>query len=502
LHQFPLRRFIVSLYVRTMKILGRRSRFLAAALACFNVIFSVFPRPLLFVLLLLPIMMGGKRLRLKIANGLFQIDYPSEAMEYLRRSSGKGELSRDEQLFLAMCLFLGLGRFREAMSHYAKLNEIRLAEAVDLGLGKCPFRILDNSWVRYFGDTATLDYVIKLGILEGRARDDTILYLAPKSSVANRALVEQIANYLRLVEDPADLPFDVSAIPTLRFDYLAPRLHDGSSAYVWEIAGKTYERWHQERRGPLLTIAPEIEARGWAVLHSVGVPKGAWFVALHVRESRWGGRRAGLRSILNADIASYLPAIAEITRRGGWVVRMGDPDMSPLPALAKVVDYCHSDLYADWMDVFIVACCRFMLGTSSGPAYIPALYGVPSVLTNWWPPAARPWHASDIFVPKMPRRSTDGRYLTLSETLREPFSWCHSRRYLADRHGVHIEDSDPDIIRGAVKEMLERLEGDSSQDVKTTQLRARADGIYELHNVVGMGQLARDFVRRYHDLLV
>ena len=67
-------------------------------------------------------------------------------------------------------------------------------------------------------------------------------------------------------------------------------------------------------------------ARGWALLEKAGVPRGAWFVALHVRDIRWRGTTAGLQAIRNADTASYLPAIDEIAQRGGFVIRMGDAD--------------------------------------------------------------------------------------------------------------------------------------------------------------------------------
>jgi hypothetical protein len=36
----------------------------------------------------------------------------------------------------------------------------------------------------------------------------------------------------------------------------------------------------------------------------------------------------------------------------------------------------------------------------SRKAFVPPLYGVPAVLTNWWPPGMRPWHASDILHPE------------------------------------------------------------------------------------------------------
>ena len=160
---------------------------------------------------------------------------------------------------------------------------------------------------------------------------------------------------------------------------------------------------------------------------------------------------------------------------GGWVIRMGDPSMVALPSMPNVLDYCHSDLRSDWMDVFIAAHCRFMIGTSSGPAYVPPLYGVPSVLTNWWPPAQRPWHPSDIFIPKMMRRMVDGRLLTLSETLREPFSYCHSLNYLGQVENIRVEDNDPEVIRAAVLEMFDRLEGGAAQasDVEDAQAARR-----------------------------
>lgn len=443
---------------------------------------------------------SGKASCIDTGYHLFQRDRPTEAWQWFERALRVGRPTTDDNLLGAICLYHGLGRFRDAMSLLSRANERNIADMERLNLVNKRFRVLDGFWARHIGDTAILDYVIKLGILEGRGRDETILYLPPGSPIANRFLLQQIAVHLRLVEDPADFPFDVSAMPALRYDPMAPRMPDGTAVYIWEIAGKTYKRWQQEGRGPLLSLPSETKARSWEALHRAGVPPGAWFVAMHVREGKWYGRNEGPRAILNADITTYLPTIAEITRRGGWVLRMGDAGMRPLPALPNVIDYCHSELCADWMDVFIASQCRFMLGTSSGPAYIPPLYGVPSVLTNWWPPAQRPWHASDIFIPKLIRMS-DGRYLTLSETLAEPFSYCHSRRYLADHEGVQVEDNDPEMIRAAVEEMLARLDGNVNDSTEVSDLRLRADQIYVAHGAPGMSQLARAFLQRHKGMI-
>jgi putative glycosyltransferase (TIGR04372 family) len=244
-----------------------------------------------------------------------------------------------------------------------------------------------------------------------------------------------------------------------------------------------------------------MQARGWATLEQAGVPRGSWFVALHVREREPDGGRSTINSARNADIASYLPAVAEVGRCGGWVVRIGEPNATPLPALPGVIDYCHSADRADWMDIFILARSRFMIGTNSGPAFVPALYGVPAVLTNWWPAGERPWRPSDIFVPKLLRKISDGSYLTLGQTLCEPFGWSYSKNYLSDRAGVRLEDNDGETIRAAVCEMLDRLDGNSQPDTDVDELRAHADRIYDASGVVGMGQLAGAFVRRYATLI-
>lgn len=471
----------------------------------------IFNRPLLYLIRLalrvprlLPALMQilpvSSAVRLTIGNSLFKRDYPLEALEYFKKIEGAGRISSDEYMVRGLCLYQGLGRFRDAVAMWTQANEQALDEARKLGLDNCRFRVLDNAWARHIGDNALLDYVIKLGILEGRRPEDTILFLPPGSRIANRFLLDQVAKYIRVIENSADLPFDPNAVQALHYDMLSPRLPDGRTRFFWDIAAKTYAQWYRDGKGPLLTFPAETEERGWAAFKISGMRPEDWFVALHVRENGQSRRHTDIHDIRNAEVKDYLPAINEVTRRGGWVIRMGDPSMTPLPPLANVIDYCHSDFRADWLDVFIAAKCRFMIGSGSGPVFIPAIYGVPSVITNWWPPGQRPLHANDIFVPKLARRIADGRNLTLSEALQEPFSYCHSRRHLAE-HGVHVEDADPKLIRSAVVEMLDRMDGTLSQSPDVADLLARADQIYQTHEGFGMSALAADFIRRHRDLI-
>lgn len=443
---------------------------------------------------------GGKSRCIGYGYHLLQNDYPEGAWRWLRLALDMGRPSIDEYLLGTNCLYNGLGRFRDAMALLEQSNEYGKQDIRALGLEHVSMRVLDSIFVRHIGHCAQLDYIIKLGILEGRSKEGTILYVPPGTKVANPYLLRLISEHIRVIERPEDLPFPEAAVQPLHYDLLGPRLPDGSTSYIWDIGGRTYRRWHDEGRGPLLSMPAEAVERGWQMLARAGIPRDTWFVALHVREGKWDGQSGGLHAILNAEIATYADAIKEITGRGGWVIRMGDSGMKPLPDMPRVFDYCHSVLRADWMDVFIASQCRFMLGTSSGPAYLPTLFGVPAVLTNWWPPAQPPWQSSDIFVPKMPRRLADGRLLTLSETLSEPVSYCHSFNYLAEM-GLRVEDNDPEIIRRAVAEMLERLESGVSPDPNVARLRREADTIYQSHGIFCMSQLSAEYLKRHGGLI-
>ena len=401
----------------------------------------------------------------------------------------------------ALCLLQAAGQADRALHLFAECNAIRRRQAETLGVSACEHLLFDPFWQNGIGHLATIDYAIKLSILDGRRREHTIIYVPPHVQIPNRFLLEQWRPYARIIDYPNDLPFSEAAVDPLHFDYLAPTRRDGTTGYFWTLAAETYQRWQAEGRKPLLQLPEEEKARGWTELRRHGIPNRAWFVALHVREANSKPSQRSLMAALNANALAFLPAINEITRRGGWVIRMGDPNMAPLPPVPNVFDYCHSDARSDWMDIFIASQCRFFLGTSSGPAYVPSAYGVSCVLTNWWPPVHRPWHAGDIFIPKLCRH-TGGRRLTLDEMLQEPVGWSFSSGYLATKHQVVVEDSTPDDIRTAAIEMLDRLDGGEQVVAGDEALHDRVDRIFETNSAFGMAKMSTGFLRKYQDDLL
>ena len=189
------------------------------------------------------------------------------------------------------------------------------------------------------------------------------------------------------------------------------------------------------------------------------MPDEAWFVYLHVRE---GGHLKeasnSQESARNADIMTYLPAIEEIVRGGGWVIRIGDPSLTPLPQMDHVVDYAMTSVRSGEMDVFLVARAKFLLGTSSGMFAVAMAFGTPSACANFFPPGERLYTSNDVFVTKLLRERATGRLLSFEECMSMPLALTYDSRRVCEM-GLDVVDTEPEGIRLLVDEMRRRRDG-------------------------------------------
>jgi hypothetical protein len=103
-----------------------------------------------------------------------------------------------------------------------------------------------------------------------------------------------------------------------------------------------------------VSLSSDQLTRGDEIREKMGIPKDAWFVCLHVREQGYLGTYSG-HVHRNSSISNYLPAINSITQKGGFVVRMGDPTMTPLQPMDKVIDYALSNFRSNLMDIYLMS---------------------------------------------------------------------------------------------------------------------------------------------------
>lgn len=217
-------------------------------------------------------------------------------------------------------------------------------------------------------------------------------------------------------------------------------------------------------------------SKGNALREQMKIPKDSWFVCLHVREQGYLGEMHAY-NIRSSSISNYLSAIRYITKKGGYVVRMGDPSMTTLPLMERVIDYANSGIRSELMDIYLASKCRFFIGCESGLYSLAWLFQKPICLINITSfVAAFPNLPNHLAIPKNVYSLKKQKFLTLKELLS---SEIHS-----DFSEYIFVENTPEEILETIKEYLMFLE------------RGRFNGSDDLQNEV------RKVRRLHHEYLL
>jgi putative glycosyltransferase (TIGR04372 family) len=278
--------------------------------------------------------------------------------------------------------------------------------------------------------------------------------LAPPERVANHHLLNYWKPLLRVFEGKfiCFILESMSRWWVMRYDIS----HYILAANKAQAAYRIYAQWGD--RLPLISLTQEDKEWGEQAIGQLGLPKAAWFICIHVREAGFSPIDEALHSHRNGNIEKTIPAIKEITRRGGWVIRIGDPSMTPLPPLPKVVDYAHHALKSERLDIILCAKAKFILGSTSGIVLVGSLFGVPCAIANMIPMPDLWYNARDISIPKLLWSESLNRYLRFDEVMASPVA---QYRYavLYRGAGIRVEENSAEDILNLTIEMFDRLEG-------------------------------------------
>lgn len=328
-----------------------------------------------------------------------------------------------------------------------------------LGLKSNAARILPQEWVTQIGHLAMLDTWLKIGALGWRAPAHGII-LAPGHLVANRAYLDCWRRHFTVVDDPVLIdrlrPLQRYAGETFNGWISA----DGTAEAFTDVGSRAYIAWNEEGRAPLLELSPEQMARGRETLIAAGMEPEGWFVALHIRNSGFHAEGVGSsQDHRNADLQAYQETIDMVTARGGWVIRMGDRTMPPLSPQDRVIDYAHSAIKSDWMDIFLCAAARCYLGTTSGLVNVAISYNTPCVLVNCISNYTQLWPSNVIFTWRPYWSTRENRYLSLKEILSEPVRGMSFSGNLLTTAGLIPRNNTSEDICSALEERLDELAG-------------------------------------------
>jgi len=414
-------------------------------------------------------------------------------------------------LELALCMHtLSDIRQFEQLDRYA---EIRREWLVRTGLEELDMEFIwPGMVVGSLGNHYAIEGLLKANQLGLRLARKPFLLLPQRAQLRNPALFEYFKPHLCVIRDGEVIQSmkKLESLLTLPLGVCLP-INDGCP-YLDFVANRVeVERENKGLKPALFRLNNRHQEMGGQALKKLGLPQDAWYVTLHVREVGYRGETLEntTANFRNANPLDYLDACEAVTRAGGWVFRMGDPSMTPLPSMPQVIDYAHHALRSDWMDVFLGATCRFCIGTASGYWPIPQIFGVPVILSNcsvftlYYGLTVR-----DQFLPKLLKNRSARKLLSFSEMMTPPTSMIPSDQLFSDA-GLQWVENTPEELEAAVREMLGRTakgksvpHSDDGLQKRFIRMAEECGMKYGGRPVKAFAPISWDFLNHHADLLV
>lgn len=337
----------------------------------------------------------------------------------------------------------------------------------------------------------------EMGMVEGI----TPVLLVPGGKTANPILLDYWRDRLNVITDPGLCTRLQKTAKDLEYNSFWLKVPNGRNLHLHLAMIAFQKEWEDRGKGPVLKLKPEHRDRGWRFMREHGVEDGAWFAVFHIRQQPGNPENPPFWRYINCDVRTYFPAMEAVVERGGWVIRIGDSKMDPLPPMKGVIDLTHSEFGHGEMDLFAVAESKFMVATSSGPNGLPYPFGVPAVWTNICGVNIFPYSKNDLFLPKLIKSTKDNRMLSFDECYVPEFNLLFNAHVYHDL-GVVPVDNTPEELRGAVVEMIDRMENKCvySHDDEILQEKFRRFATRMEPHIMSC-RAARDFLRNHADLL-
>jgi putative glycosyltransferase (TIGR04372 family) len=231
---------------------------------------------------------------------------------------------------------------------------------------------------------------------------------------------------------------------------------------------------------PNLIFTEEEEKWGGIRLNDLGIPQGAEWICLHVRDNAylkdnlpwWDWSYHDYR---NCSIENYIPAIEYLTDIGFYVVRMGVLVQRKinLPN-CKVIDYAGDGLRTEFMDIYLGAKCSFCISNGSGFDAVPYIFRKPILYIDHVPLGIiNTFSHRFMATSKRIKSLKEDRFLTIKDIFDCGLDTWGSGSRLTGSNDYELVESTPEEIIEVVTEMESRLDGkweSSSEDEHIQQL--------------------------------
>jgi len=335
----------------------------------------------------------------------------------------------------------------------------------------------------------------------GRIPDDKTYIFVSGENPANRQLLEMYKKHLTIIENQILFEFLMQYGPRVLNHWINTYTLYKSTEYEEFTTTDT-----------TIQFTPEEEERGRSELSSMGIGKYDWFVCVFSRDSEYlnvhtVGADWSYHDYRDDDINTYRKAIKYIIDNGGFVVRIGQYVSQKLRLKHnRMIHYAGSDFRNDFMDIYLCAKCRFIMGSGSGiinAATDP--FETPYLGINCVPIGLKPYTKKSMYIPKKIKQIESDQFLAYKSF----FSEFNDRDNPAFGDGVklkelgylHIDNTEEEIYEATV-EMLKLLENDFTFSDDDRELLERYYALYpdDHFNKKNKTPIAISFLKRNYKL--
>lgn len=392
-----------------------------------------------------------------------------------------------------------LGKHKKSLLCFLRAELLQKKQIIEKNWQDKNFIFLPRNCAHVIGLTGHMDAFIKQKILTDDER--TYYILAPEPEIVNKEFLNYWAPYVKIISDPVTIN-ELTPYEQLFTQNWNWAISEGSKIYhVHHGISRIQRQWKNENKKPLLILSEEHKKLLNEQKKAWGLNDKDWFVCLHVRSEGFYKKQDGnTQGFRNTSIDDYYDLINAITRKGGWVFRMGDPSVTPLDMgklqhPERVIDYAHSNERSQALDVALSASCRLFICSPSGLHMVAKAFGVPSLYINFPLYKGFPHDANSLFLPAFYFSRIKNRVLTINEIL--------SSKLVSADHQCHFDRSRISLKYVNPIDMVEALDealafADGLLDLKKMDKAAQKfEQINQKSNTYINGYISSKFANKY-----
>lgn len=307
----------------------------------------------------------------------------------------------------------------------------------------------------------TLDTDILLRRIQAEPLSKNVCYFfVCGMTVANKQVLTMLRREMNIFQ---------GSIPSLLYGVIFPVLERTPFHLTFPLNSSVaeYARYdeYNKAKPPLSFLGAEMD-QGRELLMKMGLEFGEdRYVCVFARDSAylgkiWSGHDYSYHDMRDGDINSYAEAIEYLLSKGYFILRMGAVVETPLKIdHPRVIDYAMSEFRSEFMDVFLMAHCKFFLGDTAGIFGLAYLFDVPTLSVNHTPFGLAPYCKTCLFIPKKLKKIDSGDSFPFYEAAKSGLEECQIADILKNEHELKYVDNTPAEILAVTREMCERLEG-------------------------------------------